>query len=118
MPRRSFSSELEESPVPMAATRRPAAMSAKLPSEARTTSSGSRPMRATRVPMWTRLVEATRAPSIGYTESAGRAGLPIGQRWSKTKTPWTPASSAARAAAMTPAASGLNVGRVTPICIA
>ena len=65
MPRRSFSSALEASPVPMAAMRRPADRCARLPSEASTTSSGSKPTRATRVPTRIVLVAAITAPAIG-----------------------------------------------------
>ena len=47
-------------------------------------------------------VEAASAPSSGPDDRAGRPGWPMGQRWSKQKTPSSPSASARRAASRAP----------------
>ena len=78
------------------------------------TASGTSPTLATSGPSATRPVDAATAPSSGKAEIAGRAGWPIGKRWSYTKTPSRPAASAATAAAKPVSASGRKLGMTRP----
>ena len=97
IPKARFSAALM-SPVPSPAMSRPGAM----PATTGTRPPGSRRARARCVPRAGRsrpgAVDAANAPSTGKADSAGRCGSPIGHRWSKTKTPSRPSSSARRAA--------------------
>src|SRR5436305_7683643 len=76
--------------------------------------SGTSPTRATNGPTVTFRVAAATAPSSGKQEMAGRAGSPMGNRWSYTKTPSSPASSARRAVSSAVSASNRKLGSTNP----
>ena len=78
------------------------------------TSSGSRPIRATRVPRCDGGGRRGQGPEQRARGEGRAPGCPMGQRWSKQKTPSMPRASAWRAASSAESASSRNCGRVTP----
>ncbi len=61
---------------------RPGASHSRAANSEHSTASGTNPMRATRVPRRSALLDRAIAASSGKGARAGRSGDPIGQRWS------------------------------------